>query len=60
VVLHSDRIERDDVAPASLTLFADLDASLHHSVAIASADRRQRFRTVEFTVPLRNVMLTAR
>ena len=60
LVLHSDRIERDDVAPASLSLFSDLDASLHYSFAIAADDRRQRFRTVEFTVPLRNVMLTAR
>ena len=60
MVLRSDRIERDDVAPASLTLFGDLDAALQHTHNIATADRKQRFRAVEFTVPLRNVMLTAR
>ena len=60
MVLHSDRIEREDVAPASLTLFADLPAALQHSHAIAASDRQQRFRSVEFTVPLRNIMLTAR
>jgi len=60
LVLHSDRIEREDVAPASLTLFADLGGTLPYTYAIAAGDRQQRYRTVEFTVPLRNVMLAAR
>jgi len=60
LVLRSDRIERDAVSPASLTLFADLPAALQHSHAIAADLRQQRFRTVEFTVPLRNVMIAAR
>jgi type IV pilus assembly protein PilW len=60
LVLRSDRIEREDVAPASITLFADLPAGVHYTHAIAAGDRRQRFRGVEFTVPLRNVMLAAR
>ena len=59
LVLRSDRIERDEVAPASVTLFSDL-AGLEYTHAIDSSLRHQRFRTVEFTVPLRNVMLTAR
>ena len=59
MVLRSDRIERDEVAPASVTLFSDL-AGLEYTFAIDSSLRHQRFRTVEFTVPLRNVMLTAR
>lgn len=60
LVLRSDRIEREDVAPASITLFADLPAGVQHTHNIAAGDRRQRFRGVEFTVPLRNVMLAAR
>ncbi len=60
LVLHSDRIEREDVAPAALTLFPDLAGALQHTYNVAAGDRRQRFRTVEFTVPLRNVMIAAR
>jgi type IV pilus assembly protein PilW len=60
LVLRSDRIEREDVAPASIALFTDLPAAVHHTHNIAAGDRRQRFRGVEFTVPLRNVMLAAR
>jgi len=60
LVLRSDRIERDEVAPASLTLFGDLDAALQHNFTIDTSQRHQRFRTLEFTVPLRNVMITAR
>jgi type IV pilus assembly protein PilW len=59
MVLRSDRIERDEVAPATLTLFTDLPG-LEHTHAIANDLRHQRFRTVEFTVPLRNVMIAAR
>ncbi len=60
MVLRSERIEREDVAPATLTLFADLPAAVQYTHTIAAADRRQRARSVEFTVPLRNVMLAAR
>lgn len=60
MVLRSDRLEREDVAPASLTLFADMPAAVQYSHAIAAGDRRQRYQAVEFTVPLRNVMLRAR
>lgn len=60
LVLRSDRIEREQVAPASLTLFGDLPTALQYTHAITSGLRNQRFRTVEFTVPLRNVMITAR
>ncbi len=60
MVLRSDRIERDAVAPASLTLFTDLPTAVQHTHAIATGERTQRFRTIEFTVPLRNVMIAAR
>jgi type IV pilus assembly protein PilW len=60
MVLRSDRIERSEVAPDELTLFTDLPAALQHTHAVAAGQRTQRFRTVEFTVPLRNVMIAAR
>jgi len=60
MVLRSDRIEREDVAPASLTLFGDLPTAVQYTHDIATSDRRQRYQSVEFTVPLRNVMLGAR
>jgi type IV pilus assembly protein PilW len=60
MVLRSDRIEREAVAPESLTLFPDLPVAVQHTHAIDAALRNQRHRTVEFTVPLRNVMITAR
>jgi type IV pilus assembly protein PilW len=59
MVLRSDRIEREDVSPASVTLFADLPALLY-TRNLSADEQRQRFRSVEFTVPLRNVMLAAR
>jgi type IV pilus assembly protein PilW len=58
MVLRSDRIEREEVSPASLTLFSDLPA-LAFPRGIPVDERRQRFRTVEFTVPLRNVILAS-
>ncbi len=58
MVLRSDRIERDAVTPATLTLFADLPAALQHTHTVAAPN--QRSRTVEFTVPLRNLMIAAR
>jgi len=60
MVLRSDRIEREVVAPASLTLFTDLPAAVQHTHSIATDLRNQRSRAVEFTVPLRNVMIAAR
>ncbi len=41
----------------ALTLFGDLDAGLQRTRAVAGDDRYYRFRTIEVTVPLRNVLL---
>jgi type IV pilus assembly protein PilW len=59
-ILRSDRIEREDVSPATITLFGDLPAAVQVTRNLTAAEQRQRFRGVEFTVPLRNVMLAAR
>lgn len=62
LVLRSDRVEKEgeEVAPAKLTLFANMPAALQYEVPISGLQQRQRHRTVEFTVPLRNIMLTVR
>lgn len=54
LVLRADRIERDKVAPPTLTLFGDLGAGLQRTVSLDSDAQRRRHRTLELTVPLRN------
>lgn len=55
LVLRSELIEKDDVTAGKLILFSDLDSSVHHTYTLPTDGVRQRYRTVEFTVPLRNV-----
>lgn len=57
LVLRSPLVEKETVSPATLTLFSSLPSALQRSVALTGDDRKRRFRTVEFTVPLRNLML---
>lgn len=40
--------------PASLSLFADLGASLTYTRSLTTAERRYRYRTLETTIPVRN------
>ena len=54
LVLRADRVERDNVAPATLTLFSDMGSGLQRTVTLGSDAQRQRHRTLELTVPLRN------
>jgi type IV pilus assembly protein PilW len=60
LVLRSALVEKDEVSPTSLTLFADLDESLQQTRELDATERRMRWRSYEFTVPLRNVMLSPR
>lgn len=55
LILRSDLIEKDDVSATSLTLFGDLGDSLKYTYTLPADGTRQRYRAVEFTVPLRNV-----
>lgn len=55
LVLRSDLAEKEAVTQKTLTLFSDLDAALQHSYTVPTDTTNQRYRTVEFTVPLRNV-----
>jgi type IV pilus assembly protein PilW len=62
LVMRSSLVEREDVAPASVNLFADLSSggtpgALTRTVAIATADRTMRHRTIELTIPVRNLLL---
>ena len=60
LVLRSAAAERMAVAPASLAMFPDLPLALRYSRALSATEQQLRHRTVEFTVPLRNVMMMPR
>ncbi|MDM0033581.1 PilW family protein [Variovorax sp. J22P271] len=62
LVLRSSQQEKagpsgQKVAPAGLTLFGDLAESLHRPVVISGENQNYRHRVIEFTIPLRNVLL---
>lgn len=55
LVLRSDLAEKNAVTTSTLTLFDTLPAALQHTFTVPTGTTTQRYRTVEFTVPLRNV-----
>lgn len=55
LILRSDLSEKTDVTPSTLTLFSTLPAALQHTYTVPAGTATQRYRAVEFTVPLRNV-----
>ncbi len=57
LILQNSVPERDNVSPTTLTLFSDLDSALRVTRTLSASERLLRLRTLEFTVPLRNVML---
>ncbi|WP_310387704.1 PilW family protein [Roseateles sp.] len=59
-IVRGDMIEKDTVSPASLTMFSTLPAALQVQRTLSASELRMRLRVVEFTVPLRNVMLAWR
>ena len=60
VIVRTSTPERAAVAPASLTLFSDLGTTLEATRNLSTSERQLRWRTVEFTVPLRNALLAQR
>jgi len=60
VIIRTSLPERDTVAPTSLTLFGDLDPTLHATRSLSTAERQLRWRSLDFTIPLRNVLLAPR
>ena len=58
MILRTSLSERGDpVAPATLTLFQDLDPALQQTRTLTAAERQYRHRVVESTIPLRNLLL---
>lgn len=57
LVMRSSLFEKEAVTPATLTIFGNLDAALQRTVTIAAADRNFRYRVVDTTIPLRNMLL---
>lgn len=55
LVLRSDLVEKADVTPSTLTMFAGLGTGLERTYTVPTGTANQRYRVVEFTVPLRNV-----
>ena len=57
VMLRNSTPERDAVSPSSLTLFSDLGVSLEATRTLTSTEQQLRWRTLDFIVPLRNMIL---
>jgi type IV pilus assembly protein PilW len=56
MILRTSLPERNPIGAATtLTLFKDLPASVQQTYTISGSNLNYRFRTVEFTVPLRNL-----
>lgn len=57
LIMRTSTLEKDDVAPASLTLFPDLNSAVQLTRTFASGEKKYRYRTVETTIPLRNQIM---
>lgn len=57
LVLRTSRAEREAVSPGSIVLFQDMPAALRQTRTLTADEQRFRYRTYEFTVPLRNVLM---
>jgi type IV pilus assembly protein PilW len=57
LLLRNNAPERDDVSPTSITLFPGMGAGLEISRPLVGDDRKLRWRSLDFTVPLRNAIL---
>lgn len=55
LILRSELAEKTDVTPSTLTMFSDLGSTLAYTYTVPTGTTNQRYRVVEFTVPLRNV-----
>lgn len=58
LILRTSNREKDPVAqPGSVILFGDLGAGLQKTRALAAEDLHYRYRTLDLSIPLRNVVL---
>ncbi|EJL79713.1 prepilin-type N-terminal cleavage/methylation domain-containing protein [Variovorax sp. CF313] len=57
LVMRGSLFEKEPVTPASLTIFGDLAAASQRTLTIATSDRNFRYRVIDTTIPLRNMLL---
>lgn len=57
LIMRTDVREKEAVSSGSLTLFSDLGTDREYSPTLSGNNPRYRYRTVEFTVPVRNAMM---
>jgi type IV pilus assembly protein PilW len=57
VVTRNSAPDREAVSPATITLFPDLPVSAQATRNLSAAEQTYRWRVLDFTVPLRNVLL---
>lgn len=58
LVLRSSNYEKNVVSPATLpTLFSDLPVAVQQTVTLNANDQHYRYRVIESTIPLRNMLL---
>jgi type IV pilus assembly protein PilW len=57
LVLRTSNYEKETVSPANLVLFGDLPLALRQTVTLSTEEQHYRYRTVDSTIPLRNVLL---
>ena len=60
LVMRNSTPEKAAVTPAALPLFSDLPTALQAQHTVTGTDTTLRYRVLDFTVPLRNAMLTQR
>lgn len=56
LILRTSLLEKEEVGPASIELFSDLGDALKVTQDIPASERNYRYRTVESTIPLRNML----
>ena len=55
---EKEKANGEKVAPTAFKLFSDLtETALHQTVTLSDEDQHYRHRVVDFTIPLRNVLL---
>ncbi|SDJ04603.1 PilW family protein [Variovorax sp. OV700] len=57
LVMKSSLFEKEPVTPSSLTIFSDLPTDRQRTLTIATADQNFRYRVIDTTIPLRNMLL---
>lgn len=57
LVMRSSLYEKEPVTPGSLEIFSDLPADRKRTLTIAAEDRNFRYRVIDTTIPLRNMLL---